>query len=217
MGRTRLPVMVAGAAVTAAVAAVGAASASPGRTDQQAPPPAAVELQQEVDAMQAGGLPADHPKARMLQGEVDALIGSTNATAVPDRAADAPDAGARGAQATTPEEAVGLEDEVDAGDEAEAGTVECEPVPEALSAAEVAEATMCVSVPQPDGTSRFLAVEPSSRVHVVRFGEDGHVERLADQQLPAGATGQDVSLVPDGDGAVDVLSGGAEVGSLDPG
>ena len=202
--------MLAGAALAVIVA--GAAGAS-SRTGDSPPPDAAVVLQQEVDAMRASGLPADHPKVEMLQREVDALVAGTDATPVPDPSARA--SGARG-QASTPEQAVRLEDEVDAGDEAQSGTVECEPVPQALSAAEVAGAS-CLSVPQPDGTSRYLAVEPSGLVHVVRFGDDGHVERLPDQRLPAGAEAGRVELVPDADGEVQVLSGGTEVGALDPG
>jgi hypothetical protein len=214
VNRTRT--ILAGAALAVVIA--GSASASPGQSSDPAPPGAVVELQQEIDAMRAAGLPADHPKVEMLQREVDALVAGTDATPVPDPGAGGPSA-ARG-QAATPEQAVRLEEQIDAGDEgddAESGTVECEPVPQALTAAEVASASSCLSVPQPDGTSRYLAVEPSGQVHVVRFGDDGHVERLPDQQLPAGATQGQVRLVPDEAGDVEVLSGGAEVGTLDPG
>jgi hypothetical protein len=207
-------VLVGGAALAVIVA--GSAGASAGRSSEPAPPGAAVQLQQEIDAMRAAGLPADHPKVEMLQREVEALVAGTDAVPVPDPGAGRPAGpGARG-QASTPEQAVRLEDEIDAGDEAQSGTVECEPVPQALSAAEVAGAS-CLSVPQPDGTSRYLAVDPSGLVHVVRFGDDGHVERLPDQRLPAGAQAGRVELVPDADGEVQVLSGGTEVGALDPG
>lgn len=181
--------MLAGA--TLAVAVAGSASASSGQSSDPAPPGAAVELQEEVDAMRAAGLPADHPKVEMLQREVEALVAGTNAAPVPDPGAPAP--GARG-QAATPEQAVRLEDQLDAGDagdEAESGAVECEPIPGALTAAEVASASTCLSVPEPDGASRYLAVEPAGEVHTVHFGHDGRVERLPDRQLPPGATAED--------------------------
>jgi hypothetical protein len=168
--------IVAGAALAAlAVTAAGSASASPGQTSDPAPPAAAVEMQQEIDAMRAGGMPADHPKVEMLQREVEALVAGTDAEPVPDP-------GARAAEATTPEQAVQLAREIDG--EVEAGTVECEPVPRALTAAEAGAAASCASLPQPDGSSHYLVVEPSGSVHVVRFDDDGSVERLSDRQLP---------------------------------
>jgi hypothetical protein len=179
----RTKVLLAGASLAVIVA--GSAGASFGQPSAPEPPGAAVELQREVDAMQAGGLPADHPKVQMLQREVEALLAGTGATPVPDPGAPAP--GARG-QAATPEQAIRLEDQIDAGDagdEAESGAVECEPIPGALTATEVTEAT-CLSVPEPDGTSRYLAVEPSGVVHVVSFGDGGRVERLPDEQVPPG-------------------------------
>jgi hypothetical protein len=210
---SRIRAILAGAALAVIVA--GSASASPGQSSDPPPPGAAVELQQEIDAMRAAGLPADHPKVEMLQREVEALVAGTDAAPVPDPQANGL-GGARG-EAATPEQAVRLEDQIDAGDGAESGTVDCEPVPQALTAAEVGSASSCLSVPQPDGTSRYLAVEPSGQVHVVQFGDDGHVERLPDQQLPGGAAAGGVSLVPEADGDVQVLSGGTEVGTLDPG
>jgi hypothetical protein len=179
--RTRT--ILAGAALAGALVVAGSASASPGRSSNP-PPDVAAELQREVDAMRAGGLPADHPKVAMLQRELEALVAGTDAAPVPDPGADAP--GARG-QAATPEQAVQLERQTDAaaGEEAESGTVECEPIPGALTAAEAGAAT-CLSVPEPDGTSRYLAVEPSGMAHVVRFGAGGRVERLPDEQLEPG-------------------------------
>jgi hypothetical protein len=209
--------ILAGAAL--GIAVVGSASAS-GQTADPAPPGVAIELQREVDAMLAGGLPPDHPKVRMLEREVEALVDGTDAVPVPDPGMDSAESATRaanGAEATTPEEAVQLEDELDAGDEAEAGAVECEPVPRVLTAAEVAGASSCVSVPQPDGTSRYLAVEPSGQVHVVRFGDGGSVGRMPDLQLPAGTEAADVTLVPGDDGEVQVMSAGTEVATLDPG
>jgi hypothetical protein len=206
--------ILAGAAL--GIAVVGSASAS-GQTADPAPPGVAIELQREVDAMLADGLPPDHPKVRMLQREVEALVDGTDAVPVPDPGMEPPTRAANGAEATTPEEAVRLEDELDAGDEAEAGAVECEPVPQVLTAAEIAGAASCVSVPQPDGTSRYLAVEPSGQVHVVRFGDGGRVGRMPDLQLPAGTEAADVTLVPGDDGEVQVMSAGTEVATLDPG
>ena len=214
---SRIRTILGGAALAVVVAiAAGSASAVPGQSPDP-PPGAAVELQQEIDAMRAAGLPADHPKVRMLQREVEALVAGTDAAPVPDPGQPAPNA--RG-QAATPEQAVRLEEQIEADDtddEAESGTVECEPVPQALTAAEVGSASSCLSVPQPDGTSRYLAVEPSGLVHVVRFGDGGSVERLPDRRLPPVAAAGRVTLVPDPDGEVQVLSGGTEVETLDPG
>ena len=168
--------MLGGAALAVIVAiAAGSASAAPGQSPDP-PPGAAVVLQQEIDDMRAAGLPADHPKVQMLRREVEALLAGADATPVPDPGAPAPGA------------AVQLEDQLDAADDAgpdvESGEVECEPVPQVLTAAEVESASTCLSMPQPDGTTHYLAVQPSARAHVVRFGDDGSVERLPDEQLP---------------------------------
>jgi hypothetical protein len=66
-------------------------------------------------------------------------------------------------------------------------------VPGLLSAAEVAEA-VCVSVPQPDGTNRYVAVGRDGTVRSVLFGPDGIVRRVADTTVggpvPRGSTAQ---------------------------
>jgi hypothetical protein len=177
---SRIRTSLGGAALAVIVAiAAGSAGAAPGQSPDP-PPGAAVQLQQEIDDMRAAGLPADHPKVAMLRREVEALVAGTEATPVPDPGAPEPEA------------AVQLEDQIaaaddggrDAGRDVESGAVECEPVPQVLTAAEVASASSCLSVPQPDGTTHYLAVQPSGRAHVVRFGDDGSVERLPDEQLP---------------------------------
>jgi hypothetical protein len=202
-------------AAAGAVLVAGAAAASSGRDTQPAPPQAAVELQREVDAMRTAGLPPDDPKVEMLEAEVDALIAGTSAEAVPDAGMDAPaNRSGDASLSSTPQEAVQAAGEVDSDRSADPGAVECEPVPQALDAAEVADAS-CLSVPQPDGTTRYVAVRPTGVVHVVRFAS-GQVERLADRQLPPEA-GSEPRLVPDEAGDVRVMSGGAEVATIDVG
>lgn len=216
-GGRRGVMWVAGAVGAVLVAGTAAASSSAGQQGSS-PPDAVTELQREVDAMRADGLPADHPKVRMLEREIGALEAGSTATTVPDPGMSG---AARGARAASPVEAAELADELGADQSAEAGTVECEPVPQALTAAEVAAAASCLSVPQPDGTSRYLAVEPEGTVHVVSFGDDGRVTRLEDRELPAEAAAagddDDVTLVPEPDGSVTVVSDGVEVATLDLG
>jgi hypothetical protein len=215
-GRPRpVAAAVAAAGLAVALAVAGAAGASSGGVDDR-PSGAIAELRREVDAMRAAGLPADHPKVRLLEREIAALEDDTAATSVPDPGRGAPGAGG---QATTPGQAARLEEQGDAGtDDAESGMVECEPVPLALSAREADNAVACASVPQPDGTARYLAVEPDGTVHVVAFGHGGHVRRLPDRELPPGAAARSVRLVPEDDGEVTVeFSGGAAVGRLDLG
>ena len=83
-------------------------------------------------------------------------------------------------------------------------------MPGLLSAADVAEA-VCVSVPQPDGTSRYVAVGRDGTVRSVLFGPDGMVRRLADTSVgapvPRGSTAEPT---PQGDLVV-APAGGAPV------
>jgi hypothetical protein len=203
-GRRRSTALLA-ALVLTAVAASAAASAA--LSQESGPTRLEADLQDEIDAMIASGIPADHPKVRMLEESLAALEAGADAPAKRDRGADvggllaeaeaADDAGARVAAADAAAAGAPLW---------ESGTVECEPVPGLLAADEIAGA-VCVSVPQPDGTNRYVAVGADGVARTVLFGADGLVQRLADTPLPAPpAPGEPLTPTPDGD-----LQVGAEV------
>jgi len=196
------------------LAAVGAsAAASAGLAE---PPPSAMEaqLEAEIDGMIEKGVPADSPKVEMLEEQLDQVEEGTGepaarepgvdtgtrldeAGAVTEAQAQAEAAGPAGAQAR----AGGVDEElVEEGEAArwETGTVECEPVPGMLSVDEVAGAT-CLSVPQPDGTSRYVVVGADGTVLSVRFGTDGAVRRLPDTALPVPPWGATVAATAAGD------------------
>jgi hypothetical protein len=196
------------------LAAVGAsAAASAGLAE---PPPSAMEaqLEAEIDGMIEAGVPADSPKFEMLEEQLDRVEEGTGeptarepgvdtgarldeAGAVTEAQAQAEAAGPAGAQAR----AGGVDEAlVEEGEVArwETGTVECEPVPGMLSIDEVAGAT-CLSVPQPDGTSRYVAVGADGTVRSVRFGTDGAVRRVTDTALPVPPRGATVAATATGD------------------
>lgn len=136
-------------------------------------------LRQELDAMTTAGLPADHPKVRMLQEDLTALeqgIHTTVATEagidVPARIAaatrDAGGAGTGGARAVDSTGEATLDD----------GRVDCEPLPGLLTAAEV-EGARCSSTLQADGGSLYVAETPGGTRHTVRFAPDGTVTRAS--------------------------------------
>lgn len=208
-------------AVLAAVlvlSAVGASAAASAALSEPVPTPIEEQLRAQIDGMVAAGMPADDPKVRLLEEQLEQLRAGASAEAPPEPGVDiaavlkeaeaeraAEDAGGA-ARATVP-----------AGDAAttdepawESGTVECEPVPGLLAAADVAEA-VCVSVPQPDGTSRYLAIGRDGTVRSVQFGQDGMVRRRADSTVggpvPQGSTAEPT---PQGDLVV-APAGGAPV------
>jgi hypothetical protein len=201
---------------TGLVVAAGAATSS---SDDEATPGVVGELQGEVDAMVEGGLPADHPKVAMLQDEIDALVAGTTAESIPDPGAGGGAGGASGGaggdRATTPDEAARADAALRPAQPAEAGTVECEAIPQRLGADEIAGAT-CVSVPQADGSSRYVAVAPAGEVRVVRFGPTGDVQRLPDRRLPGGVSTAGTELVPDAAGDLELRSArdGRPLGTL---
>lgn len=211
----------AGLAASAAIGAPTGDTQEPGRAaagsataPAPASPPGAVELlRADIEAMLDRGLPADHPKVELLQAEVDALMAVADREPVPEEGVELRSGRPGGTPASSPQEAARIADEVRPAQPAERGVVACEPIPRQLGPDEIAGAT-CLSVPQGDGSSRYVAVEPSGDVHVVHFGPD-RVERLADRRLPVGRRPGGVELVPDGDGTVRLMSGGDRVGSLD--
>jgi hypothetical protein len=136
---------------------------------QQARPTAEVVLEAEIAAMEDSGIPTDHPKLAMLRDELAAVrAGARRHDDAPaERGVDLSDVGAAGARQERHDDAT-LWDE---------GPVECEPIPpDLLTAAEIAGAT-CRSLPQPDGSSLYVATAPDGTEHVVRFGADGRVTR----------------------------------------
>ena len=176
-------------AVAASAAAGAALSGPPGPTGVEA------QLQAEIDGMRGAGLPAGHPKIRMLEEDLADLRAASRRRPRPDPRADvgALLAGERAHE--TAGSRVGAAD----APPWESGGVECEPVPGLLSAAEVAGAA-CVSVPQPDGTNRYVAVAPDGVARTVAFGADGQVRRLPDTPLAAPpAPGEAVAPTPEGD------------------
>jgi hypothetical protein len=183
--------------LAAVVLSAVAASAAAGATLSGPPGPTGVEaqLQAEIDGMREAGLRAGHPKVRMLEEDLAELRAASGRRPRPDPGADvgALLAGERADEAA--DSRVGAAD----APPWESGGVECEPVPGLLTAAEVAGAT-CVSVPQPDGTDRYVAVGPDGVARTVAFGADGQVSRLADTALAAApAPGEAVAPTPEGE------------------
>ncbi len=177
--------MALGAAVVASIGltAVGVASAA---RRQPAPTEAERQVQREIDAMIDSGVPADDPKVEMLEEQVDELRRSTRADPPKEPGVDL---GQRVADAKAAEQA-GVAGQattagVPTGPAWQSGIVECEPVPQILTAEEVAGAT-CLSVPQPDGSTRYVAVGRDGVVRTVAFGPDGRVGRSPNRPVPGG-------------------------------
>jgi hypothetical protein len=217
--RPRRRGLVLGAALL--VAAVASSAAASAVLSQPPSPPIADELQAELDEMLAAGLPADHAKAVMLQDEIDEIRAGADADPPAERGVDVGAVLERARDAERTEESgVAPRAAVPAGDASaaadtrawESGPVECEPVPGLLDADEVADAT-CVGVPQPDGTSRYVALGRDGTVRSVHFGPDGMALRLDDttagRPVPPGSdvratSGGDVVVTPPGQAEVTV-------------
>lgn len=195
-GRGHAPVLVAGI-VLAAVAAAAAAGAAVGED-----PPTEIEaqLEAEIDGMVESGVPEDDPKVEMLEEEAEAIEDGAGEPARRESGVDTGEMLAEAAEQDAADADATGRDRVVAGDsDWESGTVVCEPVPGLLSVEEIAGAT-CVSVPQPDGTSRYVAVSPDGTVRTVLFGADGDVRRVDDTTLPAPVPpGTALAPTPEGD------------------
>jgi hypothetical protein len=192
--RTLLPAVL----VVSGVLASAAASAT---LSDKAPAPAELEqhLQDQIDAMRAAGLPASDPKVRALQATLDQMRATSRIRPQRDPQGDAGALLAEAGEQQADPRAAAAEAAAEGEPLWESGPVDCEPVPGLLSADELAGAT-CVSVPQPDGTSRFVALGADGVARIVLFGADGHVQRLPDTRLPAGlAPGTAVTPTPQGD------------------
>ena len=212
-----------GAAVVASIGltAVGVAGAS---RRQPAPTEAERQVQREIDAMIDSGVSADDAKVEMLEAQVDELRRSTQADPPSEPRVDL---GQRVAEAKAAEQAAdrardlavrsrarspaapGVAGQatvagVPTGPAWQSGPVECEPIPQILTAEEVAGAT-CVGVPQPDGSTRYVAVGRDGVVRTVAFGPDGNVRRGPDHLVPGGAAaGASVAPTTAGDVRVTV-------------
>jgi hypothetical protein len=156
-----------------------------------APPvPLEADMQAEIDAMIDSGVPPDHPKVEMLEEALAELEAGGDATPPPEPGVDIA-ATLEAAEAEKAAEASGSASRSAAADAGtggepawESGVVECEVVPGLLGPDEIAGA-QCVSVPQPDGTSRYEAIGPDGTLRSVAFGHDGDVRRLDDTALGA--------------------------------
>jgi hypothetical protein len=185
--------------VLTAVAASAAASAALSGGRASTPVALEEELQDEIDALRASGIPASHPKVRMLQESLDQLRAPIPARPQRDTQGDVGPLLAEEQADRADPAAAALEAAAEGEPLWESGPVDCEPIPGLLTAAEVAGAT-CVGVPQPDGTSRYVALGSGGVARTVLFGADGHVRRLPDTRVAAGlAPGTVVTPTPEGD------------------
>lgn len=206
--------VVAAALAVAGLFALGAHE--PATADDEVIPPPVQQLRDEVDAMVDAGVPEDDPKVEMLTEEADDLASDWGRAGRAEPGVDLRAGAGRGGAASTPDEAIRRADAIGAEEPAVSGAVECEPIPQRLEAVEVAGAR-CVSVPQADGSSRYVAVTPSGEVHTVTFGEGGEVQRLPDTTVPPAAVGPDVEVVPSASGDIELRRGAQAVGTVDVG
>ncbi len=193
--------------VLAAVAASAAASAA---LSEEAPVPLENEMQAEIDGMIESGIDAEDPKVEMLEESLEQLEDGADADPSPEPGVDvealleeaAADEAAEGeiVPRSSAPGAAAADGSRDAGDLAwESGEVMCEAVPGMLGVEEIAGAR-CASVPQPDGTSRYVAIGADGTVRTVAFGHDGQVERLADTTVGTRvAPDAAVAPTPEGD------------------
>jgi hypothetical protein len=160
------------AAATLALATVlGTAGLAVGWLDdeRQARPSGEVLLEREIAAMEASGIATDHPKLVTLREELDDLrAGARRQPHAPaEPGVDLSDVSASRARQERHDAA--LWDD---------GVVQCEPIPPDLLTVEEIAGAACRSLPQPDGSSLYVATRPDGTEHTVRFGSDGSVVRL---------------------------------------
>ncbi len=214
--RSRRGNLLFGTVVLAAVVASAAASAA-----LSEPPPTAIEqqLHDEIDGMVEAGLDEDDPKVDMVEDQLAAIeqgegqparergvdTGAMLAEAADDAAAAAEAEAGRG----TPGAGTAADEDL----VWESGPVPCEPVPGLLTLEEIAGAT-CLSVPQPDGTNRYVAVAPDGLVRSVRFGNDGQVSRLDDTRA-IGPLAEGTTLTPTPEGDLRVEPPGRAAAAVD--
>jgi hypothetical protein len=219
----------------AIVASIGLTAAGVAGAARRQPAPTEVERQvaREIDAMIASGVPEDDPKVEMLEDQLDELRRGDRADPPPEpgvdlrqRVADAKaaeqaadrardQAGRTGAGSAAPADVADQATAAD-GPAWQRGTVECEPVPQALTVAEVAGA-ICLSIPQPDGSTRYVAVGRDGVVRTVAFGADGDVRRGPDRRVPGGVTPGATSVAPTAAGDIRVVAQGKAPVTVDVG
>jgi hypothetical protein len=226
------------ALAAAMVASIGLTVAGVAGASRRQPAPTEMErqVQGEIDAMIESGVPEDDPKVEMLEDQVDELRRSDRAdpprepgvdlrqrvadARAAERAADRArdQAGRAGAGSAASADVAGQVTAagVPTGPAWQRGTVECEPVPQALTADEVAGA-ICVSVPQPDGSTRYVAVGRDGVVRTVAFGADGKVGRGPDRRVPGGVTPGATSVGPTPAGDIRVVAQGKAPVTVDVG
>jgi hypothetical protein len=212
---TKALVVAAGLAAAGVVVAGGRGDAS----RSQAPPttsPAAAQVEAEAEAMVDAGASPNDPKVEMLEQDAEALEDAAETPPRPEPGVDLAAKADAGQQASTPSEARALTEEMRSDQPAVTGGVMCEPIPQLLSAEEVAGAR-CYSIPQPDGTSRYVAVTPDGRVLIVEFAPGGEVRRLPESRLPAGAQTATAQLAPDPAGDLSVRPPDAAPATVDLG
>jgi len=193
------------ALVLSAVAASAAASAA---LSQEAPDPLEQQMEAEIEAMVDAGIPPDHPKVEMLEEELAELEEGGDADPPPEPGVDVEE------MIEEAEEAEAREDAGLAAEPAwESGEVLCEVVPGALGPDEIAGAR-CASVPQPDGTNRYVALGPDGTARTVAFGHDGQVRRLADVAVGA-PVGPDAALTATAEGHLAVAPPGQAPRTVD--
>jgi hypothetical protein len=199
----------------AGLLAISAPGDARGSEDRPRTPPAAAQVQAEADALIEAGLSPRDPKVRMLERDAAAIERAAETPPTPEPGVDLAAEADAGTMARSPSEARARREEMRTDQPAMSGAVLCEPIPQLLSADEVAGAT-CFSVPQPDGTSRYVAVSPGGRVLIVEFAPGG-VRRLPDARLPAGTRTATAEFAPDPDGDLTVRRQGAAPATVDLG
>ena len=208
--------------VLSAVAASAAASAA---LSEEAPVPLENELQAEIDGMVESGVDPGDPKVELLEESLEQLEDGADADPPAERGVDVEALLEQAEAAEATEGAIvqprssdrgvaAADDNGDAADPAwESGEIVCEPIPGMLGADEIAGAR-CASVPQPDGTSRYVAIGADGTVRTVAFGHDGQVQRLADASVgtPVAA---DAAVVPTPEGDLVVTPPGQAAHPVD--
>ena len=233
LGRSRRLAL--GAAIVASIGLTESGVAGAARR-QPAPTEVERQVQREIEGMIESGMPEDDPKVEMLEDQVDELRRGDRANPPKEpgvdlrqRVADAKaaeraaarardQAGRTGAGSAASADAAGQATAggVPTGPAWQRGTVECEPVPRALTADEVAGA-ICLSVPQPDGSTRYVAVGRDGVVRTVAFGADGTVGRGPDRRVPGGVTPGATSVGPTAAGDIRVVARGQAPVTVDLG
>jgi hypothetical protein len=206
------------------LAAAAVSSAATAALSEPPPVPAAQELRAEIEAMVASGVDPNDPKITMLEEQLAELEAGARTRPPRERGVDVAATLEAARAAERAEDARVATRSTDAGASAtaeatageppawESGAVLCEVVPGLLGPEEIAGA-VCASVPQPDGTSRYVAVGRDGTVRAVAFGHDGSVRRVPDtpgrlraaRGVRAAATREgDLVLTPSGGAAVTV-------------